>query len=130
MPRSGSPHPPAGDAFHLALAEDRFRHRVDAAFDPARAIHPRLPDQSGALHVGWTWKQADDGRWKLALDDRHASLAGAYLAGCVWLESLFDESSVGNPFVPSGLDPADARLLQEIAHRAVAAGRREPALVP
>ena len=28
--------------------------------------------------------------------------AGAYLASCVWLESLFEESSVGNHFVPPG----------------------------
>ena len=45
------------------------------------------------------------------------------------LEALFDESSVGNTFVPPGLDPSAARALQEIAHRAVAA-RREPALAP
>lgn len=121
---------PAGDAFHMALEHDRFRHRVDPAFEPARAVHPALPDQSGSLHVGWTWKRGEDGGWKLALDDRHASVAGSYLAGCVWLEALFDQSSVGNPFVPPGLAPADARALQEIAHRAVAARREQPALVP
>jgi len=121
---------PAGDAFHMALGHDRFRHRVDPAFDPARAVHPTLPDQVGSLHVGWTWKRGDDSGWKLVLDDRHASVAGSYLAGCVWLESLFEESSVGNPFVPPGLDPVAARALQEIAHRTVAARSGQPVLAP
>jgi len=121
---------PAGDAFHMALQHDRFRHRVDPSFDPARVEHPALPDQAGSLHVGWNWKRGDDGRWTLALDDRHCSVAGSYLAGCVWFESLFEASSVGNPFVPPGLDPAAARVLQEIAHRAVSARREQPVLAP
>jgi len=121
---------PAGDAFHMALRHERFRHRVDPSFDPARAEHPALPDQTGSLHVGWNWKTGDDGRWKLTLDDRHASVAGSYLAGCVWFESLFEESSVGNAFVPPGLDPATARALQEIAHRAVTARREQPVPAP
>jgi hypothetical protein len=55
------------------------------------------------------------------MDGHHANLAGEYLGACVWLEVLFQQSAVGNAFVPKGLDPAYARFLQETAHRAVAA---------
>ena len=49
----------------------------------------------------------------------HANTAGEYLGSCVFYEVLFGDSVVGNAFVPPGLDPAYAKLLQETAHRAV-----------
>jgi hypothetical protein len=53
------------------------------------------------------------------MDGHHANLAGEYLGACVWYEVLFNESSVGNKFIPKGLEPEYARFLQETAHKAV-----------
>ena len=55
------------------------------------------------------------------MDGHHANLAGEYLGACVWYEVLFGDSSVGNAFLPEGLEAGYARFLQETAHRAVQA---------
>jgi len=52
----------------------------------------------------------------LHFDSCHLNTAGCYLAGVVWYEFLFQDSVVGNTFVPQGLTPEQARLLQEKAH--------------
>lgn len=109
---------PTGDAFFLADRDPKWGYRADAAFDPVAAMHPKLPDQSRSLHVGWRWAKSND-QWKLQMDGHHANDAGCYLAGCVFYETLFGQSPVGLSFVPKGLDPAYARFLQETAHRAV-----------
>jgi len=46
-------------------------------------------------------------------------MAGEYLGACVFYEVLFGDIVVGNTFVPSGLDSAYAKFLQETAHQAV-----------
>jgi hypothetical protein len=112
---------PVGDAFHLADADPQWGYKTDTSFDPKTARQPALPDQTHSLHVGWVWRKQKDGSTKLTMDGHHANLAGEYLGACVWLEVLFQQSAVGNAFVPKGLDPAYARFLQETAHRAVAA---------
>jgi hypothetical protein len=105
---------PVGDAFHLADSDPKWGYKPDTAFDFAKARKPMLPDQTHSLHTGWKWTAE-----KMTIDGHHASQAGQYLAASVWLEVLFDQNPVGNPFVPPGLDPAYARFLQETAHRAV-----------
>ena len=55
------------------------------------------------------------------MDGHHANMAGEYLGACVWYETFFGRSAVGNAFVPKGLDAAYAKFLQEIAHRAAGA---------
>ena len=117
----GAPIIPVGDAFNLADSDPKWGYRPDTTFDAKTAQAPALPDQTHSLHAGWQWKKQKDGRQTLGIDGHHANSAGEYLGACVFYEVLFHESVVGNTFVPSGLEPAYARFLQETAHRAVVA---------
>ena len=113
---------PVGDAFAIATARPEWTFRATPGFVPATMSFPNTPPQPGSLHAGWTWFEKPEGR-KFALDARHAGLFGQYLGSCVFFEFLFDESVVGNSFVPPGITPDQARSLQEIAHQAVTASR-------
>ncbi len=115
----GAQRIPVGDAFYLADTDREWGYRPDRSFDLKQATPPALPDQTHSLHVGWRWTKGDAGEPKLGMDGHHANMAGQYLAGCVFYEVLFDQSPVGNKFVPRGLDPEYARFLQKTAHRAV-----------
>ena len=111
---------PTGDAFHLADTDPTWAYQTDTTFDPKAAKQPELPNQTHSLHVGWRWaKPKTGGPVALGMDGHHANMAGEYLGACVWYEVLFGESAVGSTFMPKGLDPKDARFLQETAHRAV-----------
>ncbi len=114
----GAKRIPVGDAFFRADTDPKFGYRVDESFDVTTAEHPALPNQSRSLHVGWRWQKRGD-TWKLGIDGHHANDAGEYLGACVWFESLFGRSPVGNRFVPEGLDAEHARFLQLVAHQAV-----------
>jgi hypothetical protein len=116
----GAPLIPVGDAFHRADTNPHWGYQVDTTFDFKLARPPALPDQTHSLHVGWRWVKQKDGQLKLGIDGHHANAAGEYLGGCVFYEVLFDETVVGNPFIPPGTDPNYARFLQETAHQAVA----------
>ena len=111
---------PVGDAFSLADTDPVWGFKPDTNFDPATAVFPALPKQTHSLHMGWQWKNAK-GKKTLGMDGHHASVAGRYLATCVFYEVLFKESTVGNKYRPKGLDAAYARFLQETAHKAVLA---------
>jgi hypothetical protein len=52
-------------------------------------------------------------------DKSHPTLAGSYLAACVFFAALFDESPVGIASVIKGLTKAEVELLQETARAAV-----------
>jgi hypothetical protein len=52
-------------------------------------------------------------------DGSHPTPAGSYLAACVFLAALFDESPVGTGGAPPGLSAAHAKLLQRAAREAV-----------
>lgn len=111
---------PTGDAFHLADTDPSWAYQTDTTFNPKAAKQPELPNQTHSLHVGWRWaKPKNGGKIALGMDGHHANLAGEYLGACVWYEVLFGESAVGNTFMPKGLNPTDARFLQDTAHRAV-----------
>jgi hypothetical protein len=112
---------PVGDAFHLADGDPRWGYTPDSKFDRSSAVAPALPDQTHSLHVGYKWSTSKDGKPSITMDGHHANAAGEYLGACVWYEVLFKESAVGNAFVPKDLKPEDAKVLQEVAHRAVAA---------
>lgn len=113
---------PVGDAFHLADGDPDWGFKPDAKWDRAAAVAPALPDQTHSLHVGWQWS-TKDGKQTLGMDGHHANLAGEYLGACVFYEVLFQESVVGNAFVPKGLKPEDAEYLRKAAHRAVEAAK-------
>jgi hypothetical protein len=113
---------PVGDAFHLAETDPAWAYKVDEKFDRAKAVAPELPDQTHSLHVGWRW-MSKDGKQSMQMDGHHAGVLGEYLGACVWYEVLFKESVVGNAFLPKGMKPEDAEVLQKIAHRAVEAAK-------
>src|SRR6185436_7106342 len=106
---------------NAADSDPKWGYKPDTSFDRAKAAAPALPDQTHSLHVGWRWTTGKDGKQTLGMDGHHANTAGEYLGACVFYEVLFKESAVGNSFVPKGLEPEDAKYLQDVAHRAVAA---------
>lgn len=52
----------------------------------------------------------------LHADGLHINNAGCYLAACVWYEFLWNESIVGNNFIPKGFKKEQVTKLQYIAH--------------
>lgn len=71
--------------------------------------------------VGLAWQRFLRGHDRPALydpDQSHPSLAGSYLAACVFLAVLFKENPVGTGVEVAGLDPKDAVLLQKAAWQA------------
>ena len=109
---------PVGDAFYLADTDPEWGYKVDGKFDLKSAKPPALPDQTHSLHVGWRWPKAG-AKQVLGIDGHHANSAGEYLGACVFYETLFEKSVVGNTFVPKGLSADDAKYLRGVAHRAV-----------
>jgi hypothetical protein len=74
------------------------------------------------IPVGPAWAEALERKDHPMLHDpdgSHPSLAGSYLAACVFFGVLFNESPVGSGVEVKGLDPDDARMLQEIAREVV-----------
>ena len=61
------------------------------------------------------------------VDGKHPSLAGTYLAACVFFATLYDRAPVGGA-VPTGSDmaPEVAKALQEVAWETVQAFRGAP----
>jgi hypothetical protein len=111
---------PVGDAFNLANTDPAWGYKPTAGFKSSDLKYPDLPPQSHSLNKGYAWK-ADPakGTQTLGMDGHHANTAGEYLGGCVWFETLFGQSVVGNSYRPPGLSAEDAAYLQKIAHRAV-----------
>ena len=72
--------------------------------------------------VGVAWqdahlRQPDLGLW--SWDGTHPSTAGSYLDACMFYAALTGRSPVGNPYT-AGLDPSQARFLQQAAAGATA----------
>lgn len=111
---------PSGQAFWFAGTDAAWGFKTDATWNSKTAEFPALPDQRHSLHVGWTWSEKDKKK-TLGFDGRHANKTGEYLAGCVWFETLYRRSVVGNSFRPQDMSAEDATFLQQIAHRAVVA---------
>jgi hypothetical protein len=55
-----------------------------------------------------------------ASDQSHPSLAGSYLAACVFLSVLFAINPVASEAVPAGIDPADAAAIQRFVWKRTA----------
>lgn len=109
---------PVGDAMYAADTDPAWGYKPPK-YDKATLKPPTLPDQTHSLHVGWYWGKDRDGVPELKMDGHHVGALGCYLAGCVWYESLFGKSVVGNKFVPEGMSAADVKYLQQVAHKAV-----------
>jgi len=52
-------------------------------------------------------------------DGFHLNDLGKYTAALTWFEEMFDESAVGNTYVPDGIGDFDIELAQNAAHAAV-----------
>jgi len=123
---------PSGDAMEAARRDPAWGKFVpDADFNPKTAVYPALPkNEKRSLHGGYAWrKDAKTGEFRLGWDKFHANAQGEYLLGCVWNEFFFGTSVVGNTCVPKGIEPADAAVLQRVAHRVVTEKQR-PELLP
>ena len=73
------------------------------------------------IPVGVAWQDVLAKPKTLVLHDRdqsHPSLAGSYLAACVFLAVLFRENPIGIEVDVAGLNDHDRRLLQKAAWRA------------
>lgn len=111
---------PSGDAMYLADTNPEWGFRPDPSIDLKSYVYPEAPKQLHSLHRGWHWSKPDAaGNRNLQNDGHHAGAAGCYLIGCVWFETIFGESSVGNSFRPRGVDEAYVKFLQTTAHEAV-----------
>jgi hypothetical protein len=111
---------PSGQAFWLAGSDPAWGFKIDATWNSKTTEFPSLPDQRHSLHIGWSWSEKD-GKKTLGFDGRHANKTGEYLAGCVWFETLYRRSVVGNAFRPKEISAEDAAFLQQIAHKVVEA---------
>jgi hypothetical protein len=111
---------PVGEAFHLVNTDPAWGFKVDTSWSRKDVDFPALPDQRHSLNVGWTWSTKNDKK-TLGYDGHHANTTGEYLAGCVWFESYYHRTVVGNTFRPKELSAEDAAFLQQAAHRAVEA---------
>lgn len=120
---------PTGDAFHLITSDPAWAFQPDPAWNPKTAVSPSLPDQSRSLHAGWSWTKSKDGTPALRFEGHHANRNGEYLGACVWFETLFRRSVVGNAFKPEGMTPDMQARLQTAAHQAVAELAAAPAPV-
>jgi hypothetical protein len=49
----------------------------------------------------------------------HPTLKGQYLSACVFYNVIFETTPVGNSFLPSGLNQAEADYLQDVAYHVV-----------
>jgi hypothetical protein len=79
-----------------------------------------IGEELGAIvvPVGLAWQRFLARHDKPVLHDRdqsHPTLAGSYLAACVFLTVLLKASPVGIEAGPAGLDPNDKALLQKAA---------------
>ncbi|HEX3133350.1 MAG TPA: DUF4886 domain-containing protein [Planctomycetota bacterium] len=111
---------PVGEAFHIANSDSMWGFKVDTAWNKKTAEFPSLPEQRHSLNVGWSWS-TKDGKKNLAYDGHHANSTGEYLAGCVWFETFYHRSVVGNTYRPKDISAEDATYLQQTAHKAVEA---------
>ncbi len=92
----------------------------DAMQDALSAAYGDVAASIGAevAMVGEAWRRARALDPTLVLhsaDGSHPSLAGSYLAACVFFAQIYDESPIGLAF-DAGLDPTQAAFLQEVAN--------------
>jgi len=52
-------------------------------------------------------------------DQSHPSIYGSYLAACIFNNIIFDKTSIGNTFLPAGVNANEAEYLQGVADHVV-----------
>ncbi|MEM8702407.1 MAG: DUF4886 domain-containing protein [Pseudomonadota bacterium] len=86
--------------------------------DRTNATYRKMAKHNNALlaPVGEVWAQmrADHPGVELYVDERHPSVAGTYLAACVFFTTLFSQSCASD-FVPEALEGAVAATIQQVS---------------
>jgi len=105
--------------FHCSVEFDDFAHMQDSL----TAEYIRLADTLSCTvaPIGVAWKQSIQNGDPIELfdpDESHPSLAGTYLAACVYYAVLFQKSPIDLTFF-GGLNSEDAYYFQQIADEVV-----------
>ena len=100
------------------------REKVPETQKALTECYMSIGEEVGAIIVpaGVAWERVLAMKQHPVLHDKdgsHPTLAGSYLAACVFFSVLFDESPVGIPADLDGLTPADVTLLQTTAWETV-----------
>ena len=100
------------------------REKVPETQKALTECYMSIGEEVGAIIVpaGVAWERVLAMKQHPVLHDKdgsHPTLAGSYLAACVFFAVLFDESPVGIPADLDGLTPADVTLLQTTAWETV-----------
>lgn len=112
-------------ALYLTWARQNAPETQVAITEAYTAIGQELGAQ--VIPVGIAWQQFLSKNRAPVLHDKdqsHPSLAGSYLAACVFFAALFDESPVGIASKLKDLTQAEAELLQQTAWAVVTPARR------
>ncbi len=110
---------PAGDAMFAASQVAEFKYVPLTTAELAALQYPTLPINN-TLYTGYRWiHPRDDSKRALELDGFHAGHLGQYLNACVFYETLFGQSAVGNKFRPRDISLEAIPILQRIAHDTV-----------
>ena len=97
---------------------DKMNWRLHNAY---HYMADELTGKNAPVGVGFGHIQ-DDGSAVVAFDDlytgdgSHPSIYGSYLAACIFYEVIFETSSVGNTFLPSGVTVPEGAYLQSVAN--------------
>jgi len=78
--------------------------------------------QATVAPVGMAWHtsiQADSALNLYTGDNSHPNIYGSYLAACTFYATFFEQTPVGNTYVPSGITAAEATFLQNAAANTV-----------
>lgn len=110
---------PCGRAFFHA--RKALNYVPDARFDFENAKPYALPCQDRALIVGYHWRTGNtaSGRAELAMDGRHGTAMGCYLAGAVWYGMFSGLPLEEITFCPQEIRPEDQGLLLRAAAKAI-----------
>src|SRR5687768_9402434 len=113
-------------ALYLTWAREKVPETQKALTDCYMSIGQELG--ATVVPVGVAWQRVLGTQGHPVLHDKdgsHPTLAGSYLAACVFLAALFDESPVGIALDAKGLAAADAAMLQKAAWETVQEVRLE-----
>jgi len=90
--------------------------------DRTNATYRRMAKDNDAMlaPVGEVWARmrADHPGIELYVDERHPSVAGTYLAACVFFTTLFSQSCASD-YVPGALERAVAATIQQVSDAAL-----------
>jgi uncharacterized protein DUF4886 len=106
----------AKTALYMTWARQQAPESQRAITDAYQSVGKEIG--ATVVPVGVAWQNFLAKHEKPVLHDRdksHPSLAGSYLAACVFLATLFERSPVGIGAQPEGLGAAETKLLQQAA---------------